>query len=336
MGKLIPFPDVPATATLHPDIAQGVCGLDAARRAEVTHCVSEVFQGARNWRGSALTGDGFPFELCFHTGKDTLYWTADPARGQGAQDQLAQITRTATRLGDPVTHPLVAELPGLRIPLYAGSWLGGRHDVGVPVSCKLYTDWTDSAACRALFPALSLPYRLPNGARHKVRGIGLGPGPDRTEIYYRFDYATPRHMHHVLDFAGLADQSAETIAAVENQTAAGLETVLESSGLIASLALDRAGGPVTVTFYFFARSFWGSDRHCRAAFLGLFTKAGRPIGPYAAASAPLQDRVRYDVFHGLVAFTVTAVGSAWGIGLRPVRADSGNFHAANSGGIYNG
>ncbi len=306
---------------LPPDIEQGLSGLAPALRTDVRQSIALAFQDEETWQNSALTGDGFPFEVCFHTGKDTFYWTADLARGQSAQAQLVQIAQTATRLGDPVSHPLMNELARLGIPHRAGSWLGGRHDAGKQMRCKLYTDWDDSAYCRSLFPALSLPKRLPNGARARVKGVGLGPGPDRAEIYFRFNHATPRHMHHILDFAGLSHVSACAQAEAQAKAAGALSAALKSSGMIASLAQDTADGPVTVSFYFFPRTFWGNDRVCRRSFLSLLKSAGRNTSPYAAASSPLARLTRPKLYHGLIAFTVSPDGMVWGLGLRPMRAN---------------
>ncbi|MBY5974191.1 hypothetical protein KUV28_17675 [Ferrimonas balearica] len=312
-----------ARPALPADVHQGVAGVDAALREGVLDALSTVF-GARDlpapWAASDLTADRFPLEFGFHGLKDTLYWTADPAAGLAPRARLARVLSLVTRLGQGGGHPLIDILPDLPIMPRAGAWLSGRHDLGEALRCKVYTDWSDHPEARALTPDILLPRRLPNGARPVLRGIGLGPGSERAELYYRFHHASLRHVRHILSAAGLQGRADQVCAAITDMAAGDPDRLLDRAGMIASLAQDRPGAAVEVTFYFFPQSFLGSDRSCRAAFLGVLRACGRNPRPYAAASMPVRQRVARSPCHGFVALTVTARGQGWGIGLRSVTA----------------
>lgn len=301
-----------AASVLPPAIRAGIAGYPAIPATRARRLLGQVRWDAPLEADSALTDDGFPFELAVTTADDSLRMTLDPFAHLPPAARLAPTCALAQSLGAPLTDPRISTLADQ--PARIGAWLGLRLDKAGALTSKLYADWSPQAPALG---ALTLPDRLPCGQRAQPRMIGLGPVTAQSEIYYRFPAATLRTLGHVLDHAGLGARKPDLARLLGPHIRPRLN-------IGASLAGD-ATRVTAVTFYVFARALWGLDPSCRAAMTAHLSAAGRDPRAYTQATRALQ---RHRGAHGLAALTFTAKATAWGTGLRPVALPRAAHHTA--------
>lgn len=305
--------------TVRGDLARALRGVDPAVARAGLAAFDRLFPVGAPVGGSALTSDGCPWEMCFHSARDSVIWTADPGMGLGWADQWEQVLTLAGDLGAPISHGALDRIARMQAPGRLGTWISGRHGPGGALRCKLYTDWVDTPRARALTPGLWLPDDLPGAARARLRGLGIGPEPDRLELYFTLPSAGLSTLRAVLRHAGLADLAKAATERLQGLIARDAETALNRTGMVVSLSRDPGG--VVASFYGFPGAFWGTDAAARTGFLAELTAQGQATGPYDVATAPLARAAGPARYHGLTMLSVSHAGLSTAIGLRPPPID---------------
>lgn len=300
------------------DLRLGLSGYPAAMRDAAEAALRALGGAALDdpglWAASGLTGDGFPFELSFTTADDDLRWTFDPAALRPLPGRRRAVLAALRRAGwrcEPGLWRLAQRGAGAAS---FGAWAGGRHGRAGTTALKLYLDWRDGPAARAAVAEMGLP-RPAHLPALSVPMLGLGPGPDRREVYYRAE-PPPEALANLLAPAGLEARAGELRGLIEESWGHRLRDRFPGGRIGISYARG-AEGAVSVTLFLFARSLWGGDARIRERMLRLLDGAGRATRPYAVATRALVLRDRAETRHGIVALTPAGGQVVWGVGLRP-------------------
>ena len=297
---------------IHSDIATALSGCPAAQARAAADLFLQEVPDLRPSSLSTLTGDGFPLICTFTTADTALRWTADlRPRGDrrlrriATQDAFRRLTQHRTTLpqGGEARY---------------GAWLGGRIATDGTKTYKFYQD-PNAQTATVVGPIQSQSFA---GFHPRLQMIGYGPSTDRREFYYRFDDSSPRLLKRLLETASLGARFKDTEAIIDANARKPIDATLPGGAMGASFAFDNDTAVPQLTLYFFARAFWGTDAAIRRNFITLLQSAGRDPLPYAAASAPLSARKKLRTFHDMAALSVTENGHAWGVGLRPISAQS--------------
>jgi hypothetical protein len=298
--------------------AAGLGGLPEAEADRALAALRLLAALGTAWCGSGLTGDGFPLELGFTTADPALRWTFDPAPpGLPPAARLDVALAGLSRVGAPLEPRLARLARRLQAGREQGfgAWLGGRHDAEGD-RYKLYVELADGPGAEAALRAFGMPRPQLARATPRTRMLGLGPGPDRAEVYFRVE-ANRHDLPRLLDPAGRADDAGPLAALLEEAWGHAIRDRLPGGQVGVSYARSGSARPA-VTLFFFARTLWGGDARIRERMLARLAEAGAPAGPYAAASTPVADRRSAQTRHGLVGITLAPGAVAWSVGLRPV------------------
>lgn len=310
-----------AKSRLPDAISSALCGFPAplseAAETAIGRAIGSAMDAPEYWWSSGLTGDGFPFELSFTTSDDDLRWTLDVSAHLPEGQRLGAARVALERLdADPGPDALATLAPCLSEGAF-GAWIGGRHGRDGD-RYKLYLDWQDGASARSALDRLGLP-RPAFLPRLTVPMIGLGPGAQRFEVYYRAE-PPPEALVNILAPADLGHRASELKSLIEETWGHRLRDRFPGGRVGISYAVDRPGARPHVTLFFFARSLWGGDARIRDRMLAKLAASGRDSRAYEAATRPLKKRNTAKTRHGLIAVSVGDSGFSWGIGLRPVAA----------------
>lgn len=308
---------------LDPALAQGLCGQAPRVRAAAQRAIARCFAariaacGSDAWRGSTLTGDGFPLEFAVSARDTQLRFSCEPgARSLAPPARLHLASELAAELGEAsLPAELLAMLRWAQrgASLRYGGWLGFRISSEGAVAAKLYAE---------LAPDLTPPLlgewlpRLPD-RRAEPRMLGID-GHGRAELYLRAASLLPAELAAVLAPAGMANRADEVLAVLSESYGQTLRGRLPGSSVGLSYAPEENG--CTVTLYFFARALWGGDARIRQRFAALIADPAQRQA-YISATAPLARRDGWATRHGLVGL-VLRPGSqpSWVIGFRPEAA----------------
>jgi hypothetical protein len=266
------------------------------------------------WRGSRLTGDGFPFELSFCTIDDRLRFTVEPGRADleaGARLEVAA----------DLLHQLHAPIPAdihhaFRITqregaLNYGAWIGCRLS---PDDCvfKLYVEVPEEASALPVVSPLKLPDRTIT-----PRMVGYTPAAQAFEVYVRVPSLEPRHVPAVLAPVGLEGRAGDVIDFLSDTYGHAIRGRIPGASVGISYVIGATATP-RVTLYLFARSLWGSDARIRRQFLRTAATAGWNHDAYSRVTAPIATRETCQTFHGVFGITVDRSAMSFAIGVRPV------------------
>jgi hypothetical protein len=302
-----------ALSAYAPEIAEPAACLIAA-------LLEERMRGgaAECWRGSRLTGDGFPFELSFCTADDRLRFTVEP--GQSNLDPAGRLDVALALLERLEGRRVPADIVGLWRamqrcgPLKYGAWIGGRvsrEGSALKVYVEVPAEWPAGALPR---PRLTLADRAA-----AVRMVSYVPAREATEIYLRIPSLEPRHVPAILEPAGLEARAGELVALVTEAYGFSITGRLPGPSIGVSYVVDPPrSAPVSIHFY--ARALWGSDARIRRQFPRLAAGSGWEADAYLQASAPLATRDTWTTCHGLVGIAVGSADMSFTLGLRPVEA----------------
>ncbi len=308
---------------LDPALVQGLSGQAPPARAAALRVIARCLDGrigadgADAWRGSTLTGDGYPLEFAFAARDPQLRFSCEP--GAAALDPAARLLLAGELAAELGGAPMLAEqLAALRwaqhdANLRYGGWLGFRISSAGAVGAKLYAELAPDR------PPPLLADRLPTlpGRAVQPRMLGID-GQGRAELYLRAPSLLPSEVPAVLAPAAMADRAAEVLALLSETYGQTLRGRLPGSSVGLSYAPDAHG--CTVTLYFFARALWGSDARIRQRFDPLIADPEQRRA-YTSATSPLAARHGWATRHGLAGL-VLRHGSqpSWVIGFRPEAA----------------
>jgi hypothetical protein len=311
--------DLP-TSELSDTITAGVAGFPRAEADRAVEALRRLASPGVGCGRSGLTGDGFPLELAFTTADPALRWTFDLGPdGASPADRLDVALAGLARLGAPLEAGVAEIATGLQAERDDGfgGWVAGRHNAAGD-RFKLYIDLPDGPAAEAALRALDLPRPRLAGPAPRTRMLGLGPGRDRAEVYFRVA-ATRHDLPRLLDPAGRTDEARPLVEFLADTWGHTIRDRLPGGQVGVSYA-RVGGGPPIFTLFLFARTLWGGDARIRARMLERLAAAGAPVGPYAVASAPVAERRSARTRHGLVGLTLAPGCIEWSVGLRPVVA----------------
>jgi hypothetical protein len=281
---------------------------------------------ADSWRGSRLTGDGFPFELSFCTADDRLRCTLEP----GASD-LAPRQRLEAAIG--VLQRLIGDSPPPGIAdacrgiqrsrtLKYGAWIGARV-VATDCAFKLYVEAPgDDPPAAAVPPVLTLPDRPVS-----TRMVAYSPPSGTIETYVSVPSLEPRHLAAALAPAGLENRAAELLDVIRDMYGYAIRGRVPGPSVgvsyVSVLSFEDDVGMRGTTLprasvYLFARSLWGSDAGIRQQFLRCVRAYAWNADTYERVTAPLARRDSWQTRHGLVCITLERSAIALAIGVRPV------------------
>jgi hypothetical protein len=265
------------------------------------------------WKGSRLTGDGFPFELGFATSDARLRFTVEPGTRTTAQHaRLANAATVAAMVGGVVAAPQALE--GLRAmqekaALAYGAWLGCRIGPG-GADCKLYVEVPPGAPFRVESLVLE-------GREVTPRMVACDLASGAIEAYCRVRSLEPRHLPAVLASIGAEARAPDVFHFIEEAYGHRIRERLPGPSIGVSFVRNEARPRVTLHFY--ARSLWGSDGGIRRGFSRVAQGTGWDDRAYQGVTEPLANRDEWRTYHGLFGLTVDASPNlALSIGVRPM------------------
>lgn len=267
------------------------------------------------WRGSRLTGDGFPFEIAFSTADDRLRFTLEPGpAGLAPRHRLDLAVAAMRRLSTvPVPDGVVRDLAAIQsgAPLRFGTWLGSR--VGpTDAAFKLYVEVPPSRPTTAFVEPVALGDRTV-----ERRMVAYVPKTRSFEWYSRVPSLEPRHMRTVLAPAQKEDEASRLLEVVE--AAYGHRIRGRLPGPSVGVSYVDGGGAMTVTLHFYARALWGSDARIRQGFARIGREVGWDPEPYLEVSAPMATREDWRTYHAAMSISLDPANAmSYAIGLRPV------------------
>lgn len=249
------------------------------------------------WRFSSLTNTGLPLEFAWSSREAAVRWTAEVAAPETDEgERLAIAARLLDWRGD--TAPWIEHQRGHRLKF--GAWASARH--GDSTASKLYVDLPDGRlppawrGCHPLFGSNLLFWRM------------CGVNPDGSVEFYA--------RANELDRAGLKALARSLLGDGEPlmQRLAALAPdapLPRPSGI--SLALSVDAKPRALTWFTFAKAWFGDDAQVAARLRGLGEGASAQVYD-ALASGPDDGRWR----HGMVGVGADCAGHAWvQCGVRP-------------------
>ena len=265
------------------------------------------------WKGSRLTGDGFPFEIAFSTADARLRFTVEPgSRATALQSRLDAAATVAAMVGGIVAPPpALARLREMQqdAALAYGAWLGCR--IGPRgMECKLYAEVPNGAPFRVESLVLE-------GREATPRMVALDLASGAVEFYCRVRSLEPRHLPDVLDAVGARERTPWLLGFIEEAHGHRIRGRLPGPSI--GVSLVRNGPRPRLTLYFYARALWGSDGDIRRGFSRVANATGWDDATYQRVTEPLAHRDEWRTFHGLFGITLDADRSvSLSIGVRPV------------------
>lgn len=265
------------------------------------------------WKGSRLTGDGFPFELTFSTADARLRFTVEPgARATALWSRLDAAATVAAMVGGVAAPPQA--LTGLRAmqanaALAYGAWLGVR--IGPRgTDCKLYAEVPNGAPFRVESLALE-------GREVTPRMLACDLASGAIEAYCRVPSLEPRHLPAVLGTIGAGARAPCVLEFIE--AAYGHRIRGRLPGPSIGVSFVRNSAQPRVTLHFYARSLWGSDGGIRRGFARLACSTGWSGDAYLRVTESLTHRDEWRTYHGILSLTIDAAQRlSLSIGVRPV------------------
>jgi len=267
------------------------------------------------WRGSSLTGDGFPLEVAFATSDARLRLTVEVGRrGAGPDGRLATSARrladvTGVAVPEQVLDRMLALQRGAAALRY-GAWVSCRVSPG-GLAGKLYAEVPDP---RWRWPGLPEP--RPDGREVAARMVACTPATGEIEAYFRVPSMQPGHLVGVLAPIGLSALASRLRAAVELLYGHRLDGRLPGP----SVGVSYTVGPRSrVTLHFYARALWGGDGWVRQRFAAAARALDADPTAYLAVTQPLDGAASWATRHGIVGLTLSPTEApTLTIGLRPV------------------
>lgn len=315
-GRAAPHPALDRALAAWPDDV--AVRAAAALRALLAGRIASDPAGA--WGSSVLTGDGFPVEINVVTSDDRLRCTVEPGGPRlDPRRRLALAARAIGDLGGPVVPAEILDAAG-RLQagqLRYGAWIGCRHGPG-DSTYKLYAEagdvtGTDPAIARFGLLAPRLP-----GRPARLRMVACAPASGEGEAYYRVPDLEPDHVRWLLAAAGLESRSAELLDLLDRAYGHRIAGRLPGDSVGVSYAVSATGKPLSMTLFFFARVFWGSDDRIRRGLVGLAADLGWDDRRYRALTEGLAGASDRRTRHGLLGVTVAGRGRpVLSIGVRP-------------------
>jgi hypothetical protein len=314
-GRATPHPALDRVVAVWPDdvavrAAAGLRTLLAGRLAA---------DPAGAWGSSALTGDGFPVEIGIVTTDDRLRYTVEPGGPRlDPSLRLDLAARAIGGLGGPVVpdRMLDAARAMQQGSLRYGAWIGCRHGPA-DSRYKLYAEvgeeaHPDSEAARFGLLAPRLP-----GRPARLRMVACTPATGEGEAYYRIPDLDPAQVPRLLAAAGLESRAAELLDLLAVAYGHPFTGRLPGESVGVSYAVSPDGQPLSVTLFFFARVFWGSDDRIRRCLARLAPDLGWDDRRYRALTDGLAGAGRR-TRHGLLGVTVAGhAPPVLSVGLRP-------------------
>lgn len=270
---------------------------EAGRRAESALALllaGQEPEAAESWRGSTLTGDGFPVELAFSSRPAAIRYSVEvPA--PDARARLATSECLLERLGAPrVPERLRGRLEKIQRsgPLAYGAWVSGRHDASGD-GYKLYVEVPEEGAPEAGLLARDLLGHSGPHRQHPLRMVGVDLAGGRTELYFRVDGKWRADLVLSREGPALREALEQLLQGAPPPTVSGF-----------SLALGRRGTLEALSLFAFAHELFGTDAEARRRLLAWGEARGRGLGDYAEVSAPLAERTEGPCLHGMVSLIV--------------------------------
>jgi hypothetical protein len=307
---------------MHPAIAQALSAVPAELAGRAEGVIAALLGERRAdpspdaWRGSRLTGDGFPFEFGFSTADARLRFTLEPGRAAtGADTRLDLAVHEIDRLsGEQVPDGVVRSLAAMQAErsLRFGAWIGcrvGERDT----TYKLYAEVPPDPPSSRLFDR---PVALLDRAV-TPRMVSYTPATLTSEWYVRVESMEPRHLAAVLAPARQEAESSRLIDILED--AYGHRIRGRLPGPSVGVSYLTRGGPPIVTLHFYARAIWGSDARIRAGFVRIARVQGWDPGTYLDVTAPMANREDWRTYHGILSVTLSPRAEpSFAIGVRPI------------------
>lgn len=304
---------------IHPAIDHALAAFPAAEARQAAAAIRHACgiriasPEADAWKGSRLTGDGFPLELAFCTADARLRFTVEPGgRATALTSRLDAAATVAAMVGGAVMPPHV--LAGLRAiqedaALLYGAWLGCR--IGPRgTDCKVYSEVPHGAP-------LHLESLVLAGREATPRIVGCDLASGALEAYCRVRSLEPRHLPAVLDLAGAGSRAAWLLEFLED--AHGYRIAGRLPGPSVGVSFVRHAEHPRVTLHFYARSFWGSDGGIRRGFARVAQATGWDGSTYLRVTEPIAQRDEWRTHHGLFGVTLDAAQRlSLSIGVRPI------------------
>lgn len=312
---------VPSPPNVLPATLEHVLGLyerpvaaEAARVVRVLMSERLADPAPDAWRGSRLTGDGFPVEVAFSTTDDRLRLTVEPGPERlDPRQRLDLALGRLAMLGCPAVPPDVSRRISriqARGPLRYGAWVAGRVSPDTSV-LKLYAEVPDP---RVRWP--DTPDPVLDDRSVSLRMLGYTPATGVTESYLRVPSLTREHLPALLAPVGLAALADGVVAAVETLYGHPLRGRLPGP----SVGVSYLGGvpEPRVTLHFYARALWGGDDRIRTRFAEAAAALGWDARRYLALTAPLAGGRSWRTRHGIVGLTLDGSSASMTVGVRPV------------------
>ncbi len=273
-------------------------------------------QGESAWRGSPLTGDGFPVEAAFTTTDARLRMTVEPGSPDlRPADRLDLAARLVADVGGrAVPADLLDRLRRQQtdLPLRYGAWVSCRVSADAIV-LKLYAEVPDPA-----WRWPGLPDPVLEDRAMALRMVAVTPASGDVECYLRGASLWPHHLPDLLTPVGLGHLSSRVERAVQLLHGQPLRGRLPGPSVGVSYTL---GDPRRVTLHFYARALWGGDARIRREYSRLARALGADPTTYDAVTSPLADRRAWATRHGIVGLGLGGdTPASLTLGVRPVAA----------------
>jgi len=267
------------------------------------------------WRGSRLTGDGFPVELAFCTADERLRLTVEP----DARDARHRLNVASNLLERVSPHAIPHDvLDAFRVmqstaSLTYGAWIGCRAGSD-GTAFKLYAEVPEGGDITSLYPDVPV---LPDYCAAAPRMLAYTPATQAFEAYFRADSLDPRYLPALLAPAGIEGQTQPLMDFLEEAYGYRIRGRLPGPSVGISYVSDPECCRVTLHFY--ARALWGSDARIRDGFVRLARAFAWDERPYLHVTRPLATRESWRTFHGLLGITLDESQQvSLSIGVRPV------------------
>lgn len=309
-----------AVLPLPAELAHVVEAFDSSVRREA-HRVVRVAMAERlaenspgAWRGSRLTGDGFPAEVAFSTADHTLRLTLEPGPVDSAPPaRIERANEAIVRAGGiAVPDSVRASLSDLQAgaTMRYGAWLGCR--IANDTAFKLYAEVPAGRTPGGVWPAAPVL----TDREIVPRMVAVTPANGAVETYLRVPSLLPGHLAAVLDPVGLADSAGSLLSVIEEAYGHVIRGRIPGPSVGVSYV---AGMVPRVTLHLYARALWGSDARIRRGFLRIARTVEWDSRTYETISAPVAGREDWRTYHALFGITLSPDAvPTFTIGLRPV------------------
>lgn len=321
--------DPPAgTRTLHPAIDQALGAFhadEACRAVAALQIMLRARTGTddpRAWSSARLTGNGFPVEFAFTTADDRLRYTVEPA---GPDDGPRRRFEVAAGLLGMLSGSDLPEEPAdalrwlqSRRELTYGAWLGGRHGP-TDDEFKIYVEAPEADGPDEL--PFDLPRPHPSGGIPRRRMIAYSPTARQYEVYYHLDALESYQLPRLLAPCGLESRTEELLDYLVEAYGRSFRAGQLGKSVGVSYTARASGEARSVTLFFFAGAFWGSDARIRQEFGRLSRAMGWDDSRYQRLTAELATCQTWKTFHGIFGVTLGRGGHlSISAGVRPPEA----------------